>query len=311
MILTVTPNTALDRIETLPSLQPGQVLRSTALTLSPGGKGVNVARAIQNLGGEVFCAGFLGGHTGRQHAQLVNHENLSATWTWIDSETRAAIVILDEKTGEMTVINEEGPTVTVSDWERLQADVLKMAEKADAVCLSGSLPLGLEADCYGELLRALIRVRRRVWVDSSGPALRAAVQSRPAVVKINGLEAADLLGWRDIPDISTALQAAQTIQQSGLSQVVLTLGKLGAVLASDAGAWFAHPPEIKVVCPIGSGDAFLGGLVLSWLNQDPDPDALRRAVAAGSANALMVGGGKFSRLEFEQILTNTTVKQLA
>jgi fructose-1-phosphate kinase PfkB-like protein len=159
-------------------------------------------------------------------------------------------------------------------------------------------------------VRALIKARRRVWVDSSGPALRAAVQSRPAVIKVNGLEAAGLLGWKEIQDIPTALQAAQTIQQSGMSQVVVTLGKLGAVLASDAGAWFAHPPEIQVVCPIGSGDAFLGGLVLAWLNQDSDPDALRRAVAAGTANALMVGGGRFTRQEFERILSLTSIKKL-
>ncbi len=311
MILTVTPNTALDRIEILPSLQPGKVLRSTSLTLSPGGKGVNVARAIKNLGGEATCAGFLGGHTGLQHAHLVSRENLPATWTWIDSETRAAIVIVDEQSGETTVINEEGPTVTAADWERLQADVLRLSEQAQAVCLSGSLPLGLETDCFADLVRALNGARRRVWVDSSGATLRAAVQARPAVVKVNGYEAAGLLGWREIQDVSTSLQAAQTIQQSGMSQVVLTLGKLGAVLASDAGVWFAQPPEIKILCTIGSGDAFLGGLVLAWLNQEPDPGSLRRAVAAGSANTLSVGGGKFTRQEFEDVLANTTVTKIA
>jgi 1-phosphofructokinase family hexose kinase len=311
MILTVTPNTALDRIEIVPSLMPGKVLRSTSLTLSPGGKGVNVARAVKNLGGEAACAGFLGGHTGRQHAQLVSREDLPATWTWIDAETRAAIVIVDEESGETTVINEEGPTVMPADWERLQADVLKLAEKAEGVCLCGSLPVGLGAEAYADLVRALNRARRRVWVDSSGAVLRAAVQSRPAVVKINGFEASILLGWREIQDVSTAVQAAQTIQQSGLSQVVLTLGKLGAVLASDAGAWYSRPPEIKVICPIGSGDAFLGGLVLSWLKADPDPEALRRAVAAGSANAMTVGGGNFTHQEFESVLAKTTIKKLA
>jgi tagatose 6-phosphate kinase len=310
MIVTVTPNTALDRIEIVPSLTPGKVLRSTSLTLSAGGKGVNVARAIKNLGGEAVCAGFLGGHTGRQHAELVKQENLPATWTWIDGATRAALVIVDEATGETTVINEEGPSVTPSDWDRMQAKVLELAEKAEAVCLSGSLPLGLGPEVYTQLVKALNRVRRWVWVDSSGAALQAAVQSRPSVVKINGMEAAGLLGWQEFQDVSTAAQAARTIQQSGLSQVVLTLGRLGAVLASDAGAWYACPPKVKAICPIGSGDAFLGGLVQAWLNHSPDPEALRQAVAAGSANTLSVGGGKFTRQEFESVLAQTTVKKL-
>jgi tagatose 6-phosphate kinase len=311
MIVTITPNTALDRIEIVPSLTPGKVLRSTSLTLSAGGKGVNVARAIKNLGGEATCTGFLGGYTGRQHAELVKQENLPAVWTWIDGETRSAIVIVDESTGETTVINEEGPSVTPSDWDRMQAEVLKLAEKAEGVCLSGSLPLGLGPEAYAGLVKALNRVKRRVWVDSSGAALQAAVKSCPAVIKINGLEAAGLLGWREFQDVSTAAQAAQTIQQTGLSQVVLTLGRLGAVLASDAGTWYACPPKIKAICPIGSGDAFLGGLVQAWLNHSSDPEALRQAAAAGSANALSVGGGKFTRQEFESVLAQTTVKKLA
>jgi len=311
MIVTVTPNTALDRIEIVPSLTPGKVLRSTSLALSAGGKGVNVARAIKHLGGEAACTGFLGGYTGRQHAELVKQEYIPAAWTWIDGETRAAIVVVDESTGETTVINEEGPRLTAADWERLEADVLMLAENAEAVCLSGSLPLGLGPDAYAELVEALNRAQRRVWVDSSGAALQAAVESYPAVVKINGLEAAGLLGWREFQDVPTAAQAAQTIQQSGLSQVVLTLGGNGAVLASDAGTWYACPPKIEAVCPIGSGDAFLGGLVQAWLTHSTDPEALRQAVAAGSANALSVGGGKFARKEFEGILAQTSVKKLA
>lgn len=311
MIITVTPNTALDRIEILPRLVSGGVLRSTSLTLSPGGKGVNVARAVKNLGGEVTCAGFLGGFTGHLHASLTNREELSALWTWIDHETRAAIIIVDEASGEMTVINEEGPEVKPGDWDRLIADVLLLAEKADAVCLSGSLPLGLGPEAYAELVSTLNRKERSVWVDSSGTALKAAFQSKPAVVKINGSEAAFLLGWQEIQDISTAVLAARTLQQDGLMLMILTLGKLGAVLVSNCGTWYAKPPDVTVVCPIGSGDAFLGGLVLAWLDHIPEPESLRRAVAAGSANALTMGGGNFSRIEFDQVLADTIVTKIA
>jgi tagatose 6-phosphate kinase len=310
LILTVTPNTALDRIEIVPGLKPGKVLRSTSLTLCPGGKGVNVARAVKNLGGEVTCTGFLGGHTGHQHAKLVEQEDLPASWTWIDGETRAAIVIVDESSGETTVINEEGPVVTPSDWDRLQVEVLKLAEEAEAICLSGSLPLGVNPESYSELIKSLTRAGRCVWVDTSGTALKAAVQSHPAVVKVNAHEAADLLGWHEFQDVSTALTAAQAIRQNGISLVALTLGKVGGVLASDSGAWYACPPVIKSICPIGSGDTFLGALVQAWLNHSPDPEALRQAIAAGSANTLSVGGGKFTHHEFEKVLAQTTVEIL-
>jgi len=91
---------------------------------------------------------------------------------------------------------------------------------------------------------------------------------------------------------------------------VLTLGSLGALLASDDGVWYACPPKIKAIYPIGSGDAFLGGLVQAWLNHSPESEALRQAVAAGSANTFSVGGGKFTHQEFESVLAKTTVKKL-
>jgi fructose-1-phosphate kinase PfkB-like protein len=129
-------------------------------------------------------------------------------------------------------------------------------------------------------------------------------------IKINNLEAAALLGWRPFSDVPTAVQAAQTILQSGTSKVLITLGKSGAILASDAGAWFAKPPAQTVVCPIGSGDAFLAGVVTASLNNEPDPEALRRGVAAGTANALTIGGGKFTLEDFEQVLGGTKVTTL-
>jgi len=309
-IITVTPNTALDRIEIVPSLTPGKVLRSTSLTLSAGGKGVNVARAVKNLGGEAACAGFLGGNTGRQHAELVSQEGIQAAWTWIDEETRAAIVIVDAASGETTVINEEGPVVTSSDWDRFLADVLALAVEAEAVCLSGSLPQGLDAKVYTELVKALNQAGRSVWIDSSGAGLIAAVHARPSVVKVNGLEAACLLGWPEIQDVSMACKAANTIRQDGFSKVIVTLGKLGAVYASQNGIWYSRSPDVKALCPIGSGDAFLGGLVQATLERKPEPETLREAVAAGSANALSLGGGAFTRQEFHAILENTTVNKL-
>ena len=120
-----------------------------------------------------------------------------------------------------------------------------------------------------------------------------------------------MLGWGEIQDITSAVQAAKTIQQGGLSQVVLTLGQLGAVLASDLGVWYACPPDIRAVCPIGSGDAFLGGLVQAWVYKKSEPESLIQAVAAGSANALSVGGGRFTHRDFKAVLAQTSVKKLA
>jgi 1-phosphofructokinase family hexose kinase len=311
MILTVTPNPAFDRVQTVPAFQPGRVCRSTALTLSAAGKGINVARAIRSLGGESMCAGFLGGHTGRMLAEFATRDRIPAQWTWIDGETRVTVIILAPETGTTTVLNEEGPSVNIRDWNRLQTDILASAAKAQAVCLSGSLPLGVPPEVMGTLIHALNLAQRRVFVDQSGKLLQIAVAAKPEVVKINNTEAAALLGCPEFDDPDSAARAAKAIRQNGVSKVIITLGAQGAVLAGHAGCWLATPPPLKIVSPIGSGDSFLAGLTLSMLQDLPDPEALRRAVAAGSANALSAAGGSFSPSDYDRILALTTVKPLA
>lgn len=310
MILTLTPNPAFDRIQTVPGFGCGQVCRATAVALSAGGKGVNVARAVRGLGGNAMCCGFLGGHTGRMFSEHLSNEGIPANWTWIDGETRVSPVIISPETGETTVINEAGPIVTPQDWERLSADVLTAASKSRMVCISGTLPPGLPPDLLARLIASLKRLPIPVFVDSSGVTLQAAVTACPDTIKINGTEAAALLGWNECQDAATAVRAAQAIRARGIGRVVLTLGKDGAILASGQGTWVATPPSLKAVCTIGSGDAFLAGLALSVAQGIPEAEALRRAVAAGSANALSVRGGAFPREDYDKVLASVTVREI-
>lgn len=311
MILTITPNPVLDRILTVPGFQPGKVCRSTSLTLSAGGKGLNVARAIRILGGQSLCTGFLGGHVGRLVADISSREALPARWTWIDGETRVtAIIMVPGQTG-ITVINEEGPGLLQPDWDRLQTEVLSAATGAKAICLNGSLPPGIAPENVETLIRALRRDRRRVFVDSSGAPLQAAVKASPDGIKINGLEAASLLGWPECSDAATAVKAARAIQRQGISRVAITLGADGAVVATPAGQWAATPPRVQAINPIGSGDAFLAGFTQSIMEGLPDAEALRCAVAAGTANALSTGGGAFASVEYQRILAGVTVRPIA
>jgi 1-phosphofructokinase family hexose kinase len=240
-------------------------------------------------------------------ADYAERDGILADWTWIEGETRVSVIILAPETGEITVLNEEGPTVTLHDWERLQTSILALAAKTHAVCLSGTLPLGLPSEVISTLIKALNRDKRRVFVDSSGAPLKAAVSASPEVIKINSTEAAILLGWHEFDDSDTAAKAAKAIQHNGISTVIITLGAKGAVLASDSGLWLATPPPLTIVNPIGSGDSFLAGLTLSLLQDMPPQEALRRAVAAGSANALSAAGGNFSVQDYDRILAEVTV----
>jgi 1-phosphofructokinase family hexose kinase len=306
VIVCVTPNPALDRIMTIPGFQAGRVFRPMAQVTAAGGKGVNVARALHTLGGESVCAGFLGGQTGQRLAELIAQEGLLGAWTEITGETRTCTIIADPE-GEATVINEHGPTVSADDWARLKTDILQTAAGAAVICFSGSLPPESPVGAFADLLQRLRAEGREVWVDSSGEPLVAAVKISGVHIKVNADEAGAVLR-RPVTDFVTAVAAAEEIGNRVGGSVALTLGKQGAVLVHKGGCWLAYPPTIKAVSNVGSGDSFLAGLVQALQTKCAPDVALRRAVAAGTANALSLGGGVFTSKEYKQILKATTVQ---
>lgn len=311
MILCLTPNPAIDRTLIVPRLQPGEVHRATRAIVAAGGKGLNVARAIRALrvGGDPVCLGFLGGHSGRLLAELAEREGLPGRWTWIETETRTCVIIADENGGEATVINETGPSVSARDWAALAADVVRESVVAQMMCVSGSLPPGSPVESFAALLRELCASGQPVWVDTSGPALAAALTVAGISVKVNGDEVGAVLNQK-VNTAEAAQVAGHRLREQGVRQAVITLGKEGAVLVNNVGAWHTRPPAVRAVSAVGSGDTFLAGWVTA-LSQGHAPDeALRWAAAAGAANALSAGGGQFAMSDFKQVLAQTTIASL-
>ena len=309
MILCVTPNPALDHTMTVPGLRLGEVARATRSFTAAGGKGLNVARVVRTLGGAAQCAGLLGGQSGRRLAELAELEGLPAAWTWFAGETRTSVILLDPQGGDATVVNEPGPAVTADDWSRLTIDVLRAAEGGDYVCLSGSLPPGSTPQLFAELLRSLVAAGRRVWVDTSAAALAAALAVDSVGVKVNGAEAGAIVG-HPVEHPTAALAAARELQQGSSRPSILTLGSRGAVMVGAAGGWHAQPPPLQIVSSVGSGDAFFAGLLVGLARGLSEPEALRQAVAAGAANALIVGGGRLELDDFRSILSQTMLTRI-
>lgn len=309
MIVSVTPNPGIDHVIIVPGFKPGQAITHPETYTVAAGKGVSMARAARTLGADPVCAGFLGGFTGRLHTDLTTREGLKTAWTWLDVETRTCTIIADTEQGVATVINAPGPTVSAADWVRLRQDVLREAAQVNYVCFSGSLPPGSSTQTYGALIRELMATGRSVFVDSSGDALRAALAARSTAIKVNGSEAGAVLG-RSVKTDAEALDAAVEIRKRGIDLVALTLGERGALLVGEGGQWSARPPKLQnVVSAVGSGDSFFAGLVSSLEARFSLPEALRRAVAAGAANALSPAAGDFQSSQFEALLAESVVEE--
>ena len=310
MILSVTPNPAIDRTLLVRGHVHGGTLRTQETLVAAGGKGINVARTVKRLGAEATCAGFLAGHSGRFIAEKVADEGLASHWTNIKNrESRSCIILIDPETNQTAVINENGPRLDMFDWEHLHDDILEAAQSASIVCFCGSVPPSPNLSVYETLLRQLHTSGKPVWVDSSGDALTCAASVQGIALKVNAEEAAALLN-QPITNAESAASAAQELHQKSSAPVVITLGIQGAVYADSTGVWHAEPPTVTVKNAVGSGDAFLGGLLVALEKGLPVADALKQATATGTVNALSVAMASFELDELQKIADETQIRQI-
>jgi 1-phosphofructokinase family hexose kinase len=310
MVLCVTFNPAVDRTMVVPDFADGGVFRPQQTVVAPGGKGVNVARAIRILGGNPVCAGFLAGFSGSFFENALRDEGLQGRWTWLpEGETRTCVILVDPGRSFTTVVNEPGPRVSAADWARLRDDVLRAAADTRLVSLSGSLPPGSPLEAFAGLVRDLVAAGKQVWVDTSGAPLQAIARAPGVAIKVNDEEVAAITG-QPVRSVADAVAAAQPICAATGQCMLITMGAQGAVLTDGREVWHAIPPAVTIKSGVGSGDSFLAGLLVALTHGEPFSSALVQATAAGTANALSIGGGSFTRADFESILHQTRVTPL-
>jgi 1-phosphofructokinase family hexose kinase len=285
------PNLAIDRTASLPVLQPGDVLRTREVAVTPGGKGVNVVRAARALGVDAGLAGFLPGRLGAVAAAMLREEGTRLRGVATGGELRSTSV-LREDDGRVTVLNEPGPPVTAQDWDALERAVDEELRAGAAVLVcSGSVPPGAPADGFARLVALARAAAVPVLVDAKGPLLGAALAAGPDVVKPNLAEAEGLLGGDDREGVDVdpaeararAEAACRGLRAAGARVAVVTAAAAGAAVAAPEGVrWFAAP-AVTVANPIGAGDAFAAGYAVALARGHDALASTRAAVAAASA----------------------------
>ncbi|MFJ8884618.1 1-phosphofructokinase [Streptomyces sp. NPDC102402] len=284
MILTVTPNPSLDRTYELPGLTRGAVLRATGDRVDPGGKGVNVSRAIAAAGHRTVAVAPLGGPEGDLLARLLGEYGIKAAGVPITGSTRVNITLV-EPDGTLTKVNAAGPEITPAEAERLLDTVRARSEGADWIACCGSLPRGLPPRWYAELVARSHRAGVRIALDTSGAALVAALPERPDVIKPNAQELAEAVG-RSLTTVGDALEAARELCELGAHSVLASLGAVGQLLVEPSGAYFAGARVDAVRSDVGAGDASLAGFLTAG---GQGRDALSAAVAHGAAAVRLPG----------------------
>jgi 1-phosphofructokinase family hexose kinase len=312
MIITVTLNAALDKTLEVPNFTPGRRHRSVDQTTMPGGKGVNIARAIKRLGQPVIATGLAGGSTGTRIIDALTDESILNAFVRIREESRTNTAVLDPTTGVHTEVNERGPEVSAQELELFRDKLLYLAQGASMCVFAGSLPRGVEPDIYGELIREVHKLGVTTVLDTEGEPLRLGVRAEPDIVSPNELEAEELVG-HEFNDDDDRAESVVEITRLGAREAVMTVadGCYARVLDDVSPELLRlQIEELEARSTIGAGDAFLAGYVSARYTGRPPVDALRFAVACGAESTQHFGAGVVDPSRAERLLSEVRAERL-
>jgi 1-phosphofructokinase family hexose kinase len=294
MIVCLAANPSVDRLFEVERLVRGDIHRPSSFVQVAGGKGLNVARAAAALGADVCALAILRGHSGRWLREALAAEGVDGEFVWTHGENRSSLSVADREVAGLTEFYEHGEVAPSAAWVELTHATIARCAEADWLTISGSMPRGAPDDGYRDLIAEARGVGVRVALDAEGTRLAAALGAGPDVVKVNVAEAGQLLG---VPtarrDDSLAAASKLRAMAGGDGHAgIVTRGAEGVMLAAPDGTLYEGVLYVRGRYPVGSGDAFLAGLVASLDAGDGWEDALRLALGAGAANAEMLGAAR-------------------
>lgn len=311
MIVTVTLNPAIDQTIEVDSFVEGDTNRVTSMRLDIGGKGINVARSLKELGYEALAMGFAPGAMGRVIEDQLADGGIGTDFTYVSGGTRTNVTIIDREHQRDTVLSARGPSITPDDLKHLYARVERRLRPDTWLVIAGSLP----PPCTGEVYRMLVEQAEHAGamsvLDADGPVVREVLDGggRPTLIKMNADEFGRICG-DPVGTEDEVLAAAERVHALGVPSVVVTRGSSGAIAVTADAEYRVCMPRIPVVSARGAGDAFLAGLLFALRRNETWPEALARAGAAGAACCLTPGNTPPRLYDMGRLLTDISVDRL-
>ena len=300
MILCLNLNAAIDKTIVVSSFEINKIHRPESVIALAGGKGCNVARALKTLGEEPVVSGWVGGFAGQFIEMELHREGIQTDFIYTDSESRTCTSILDRENGTMTEIYEKGEPVPAEKVDAFRDHIRKIIGQYKAVTLSGSLPPGVPSDFYADVIEIAKEAGVLTFLDSSGEALCRGVEARPFFLKPNETEVKSLLGVKT-SELSDFVKIVVEISTRYETNVVLSMGAKGAISAKGQDVFEVRSPRVDAKSAVGSGDCMLAGLAYGVSHGFSFEETIASGVAAGTANTLTIGAGRFKIGDFERL----------
>ncbi len=310
MIATITLNPCVDKHITVQGLNLDETNRSAGVRHDAGGKGIDVSRAIHEMGGLGVAYGFIGGHDGQILATLLTEQGVPFRFTPIGGETRSCIIINDVKTSQQTRISTAGPLVSKEEVARFFGQLWGSSRVPDLIVAGGSVPPGCPADIYRTIILKAREHGVKTILDSSGVYLKEGVKGKPYLIKPNVRETEELLGV-ELEVEADIITACLELVAGGIEIAVISRGKDGLIAAGEGKVIRAVPPRVKGVSDVGAGDCSVAGLAMKLAKGGSLWEACRLATAMGTAAVLTPGTELCRRADVEWLLPQISVQEVA
>lgn len=308
-ILTVTLNPAIDVRYNVENMRLGEVNRTKYIEKNAGGKGINVSRVITQLGGNVLATGIVGGFTGKLFLSKLNLDNIKNDFLETNYETRTCIAVIDNNIKGVTEFLESAEG-TPEDYQKFIEKYISLLDNGiDIVCGSGSLLKGIGKDAYNILIAEANKRRIKFILDTSGESLVKGIEEKPFLIKPNQEELEDITG-KKFNNVNELVDTAKEIINSGVENVMITLGGDGALLISKDVVYKATFPPVKIKNTVGSGDSTIAGIAYGLSVNKSLEDSFRLGIACGTTNAMMDKTGSIDQEVLEEILPKIKIEKL-
>ncbi|MGQ9629896.1 MAG: 1-phosphofructokinase family hexose kinase [bacterium] len=310
MITAVALNPAVDVTLIFEDFRVGEVNRARRSLISPGGKGINVAKAVHSLGHRTVALGFLGRENSSFLRDSLKGLGIATDFVEVKGRTRTNYFINERTTGRETVINTDSEFDFLYDDENdLRARVKRYAGESDFMIFSGSVPSGLPKGIYADLIEIARGEGCRTVLDADDEPLKLGLKAKPFIVKPNLRELERALDVK-IDSREEAVDGMRRLIDGGIEVVILTMGGEGSIVASQRGIWFVHPQKVKVVSPLGAGDAYVAGFCVASANREPFEECIRWGAAAATASLAYYGAAQCPKEDVERLLPSIRMESI-
>ncbi len=307
MITTVCMNPSFDKTASVSHMNAGEVNRIYNVRVDPGGKGLNVAIVLSRLNVEAQCVGCLGEMDETTFLRLVEREKLPFSHITVPGEVRTNLKLYDEQEKTITEFNEPGISLNEEQFSDFLSLLKQKSENSKFVVLSGRLPEGCADDTYRRCIKAV--EGKKCVLDASGDALLHGIKESPYLVKPN-LPEMEAIMKKELRTLRGIRDAALFLIEYGAQNVIVSMGKYGAVFTNGDTTLFAPALQVEARSTVGAGDAMIGGILMGLDRCEPIEDCIRYGVAAGAASVMTDGTQLIRRNDFDSLLRKVTVQEV-